>query len=104
MVSLDENIDDVANINAGSGPAVSAGQELAYTGLKIDSYTIGVDAWAVVYDAAGGLWMYPAGDLVYCAKSGERSSIQGCRYNTVGRLVAVTLAGSPLKGIALGHF
>lgn len=101
MVSLDEDIDDVANINAGSGPAVSPGQELTYTGLTIDSYAIGIAAWAVIKDGAGGLWMYPASDLDYCATSGERDSTQGC-LNTRGGLAAAKLAGRPLKSIALG--
>lgn len=61
LVSLDDG--------ASHGPAVSAGQQLDYSGLKLRDAN--GTYWGVVYGEDGQLWRYPAADLAYCATTGQ---------------------------------
>ena len=56
LVSLDDG--------AGSGPAVRAGQQLAYTRVKLQGGN--ATYWSVVAADDGTLWRFPSAELTYC--------------------------------------
>lgn len=58
----------MVSLDAGgpAGPAVKVGQQLAYTGLKLNETASG-KLWAVIVSDDGGLWKFPAGELAYCS-------------------------------------
>lgn len=57
----------LVSLDAGgpTGPTVKAGQQLAYTGMKLKEPASG-KMWAVVLSDDGGLWKFPAAELAYC--------------------------------------
>ena len=85
----------LVSLDAGrpAGPAVKVGQQLAYTGLKLNETASG-KLWAVIVSDGGGLWKFPAGELAYCS-SGTPSCLRGRHVLLLERAARLRAAGVP---------